>query len=77
MNAVIDRIVNNIGVLLIGDEELKVDFPLKLLPKGSKEGSWLKITVEIDQTGAANQTEKIEGMLDKLKNKPREARKHE
>jgi len=71
MKAVIDRIVNNIGVLLIGDEELKVDFPLKLLPKGSKEGNWLKITVEPDQAGTAKQTEKIEGMLDKLKNKQR------
>ena len=71
MKAVIDRIESNVAVLLVGDEELKVDFPLKLLPKGSKEGSWLKITVELDQAGTAKQTEKIEGMLDKLKNKQR------
>ena len=38
MKAVIDHIVNNIGVLLIGDEELIVAVPLKLLPKDSKVG---------------------------------------
>jgi hypothetical protein len=71
MKAVIDRIMSNVAVLMVGDEELKVDFPVKLLPKGSKEGSWLKIEIDLDQAGTAKQTEKIEGMLDKLKSKPR------
>lgn len=71
MKAVIDRIEGNVAVLLVGDEEIKVDFPAKLLPKGSKEGSWLRITIEIDQAGTAKQTEKVEGMLNKLKNKKR------
>ncbi len=71
MKAVIDRFESNVAVLLVGADELKVDFPKKLLPKGSKEGSWLKVSIELDQEGTAKQTEKIEGMLDKLKNKPR------
>ena len=72
MKAVIDRFESNVAVLLVGDKEVKVDFPKILLPKGSKEGSWLKISIELDQAGTAKQTEKIEGMLDKLKNKQRE-----
>ncbi len=33
MKAVIDRIVEDYAVLLVGDEEIKVDIPKKLLPK--------------------------------------------
>ncbi len=72
MKAVIDRFEGNVAVLLVGDKEEKVDFPKTLLPKGSKEGSWLKVVIELDEEGTAKQTEKIEGMLDKLKNKPRQ-----
>jgi hypothetical protein len=71
MKAVIDRFEGNFAVVLFGDDEVKVNFPKKLLPKGAKEGSWLKLTVELDPVGTAKQTEKIEGMLDKLKNKQR------
>jgi hypothetical protein len=69
MKAVIDRFEGNVAVLLVGDNEVKVDLPKALLPKGSKEGSWLKLTIELDQAGTAKQEEKIQGMLDKLKNK--------
>lgn len=69
MKAVIDRFEGNIAVLLVGDKEVKVDFPKILLPKGSKEGSWLFLSIDIDREGTKRQEEKIKGMLDKLKNK--------
>lgn len=69
MKAVVDRIENDIAVLLIGDEEYKADIPLKLLPEGTHEGSWLTVTFELDTAGEAQQREKIAGLLEKLKNK--------
>ncbi len=69
MKAVIDRFEENLAVVLFGDEEIKVDIPKKLLPKGAKEGSWLKVSIDLDKEGTKKQEEKIRSKLDKLKNK--------
>ncbi len=69
MKAVIDRLEGDLAVLLFGEEEIKVDFPLALLPHGVKEGSWLKVSFEMDLKGEQKQREKIEGLLQKLRNK--------
>ncbi len=41
MKAVIDRFREGYAVVLVGDEEVKIDIPQELLPKEAKEGSWL------------------------------------
>ena len=41
-------------------------------PTGGKEGSWLKVSFELDTEGEKKQREKIEGLLDKLKKKSKE-----
>lgn len=69
MKAVIDRFEGDYAVVLFGDEEIKADIPKKLLPKGSKEGSWLKINFELDKEGTKKQEDKIKAKLDKLKKK--------
>lgn len=55
MKAGIDHFKGNLAVLLIGDEEIKVVIPRKLLPKGVKEGSWLKVSFELDPEGKKRQ----------------------
>ena len=72
MKAVVDRIENQTAVLLFGDEEIKVDMPLKLLPAGTREGSLLQVDFTLDRKGEAAQREKISNLLDKLKNKSRQ-----
>lgn len=69
MKAVIDRFEGDFAVVLFGDEEIKVDIPRQLLPKGAKEGSWLRVSFELDLEKTKAQKEKIKGLLDKLKNK--------
>ncbi|MGB4290452.1 MAG: DUF3006 domain-containing protein [Dethiobacteria bacterium] len=69
MKAVIDRFEGDFAVVLFGDEEIKLNIPRKLLPKGSCEGSWLKVTFELDPEGEKKQREKIEDLLKKLKDK--------
>ena len=69
MKAVIDRFEGNYAVVLFGDKEIQADIPKILLPKGSKEGSWLNIIFELDEAGTKKQEEKISALLEKLKNK--------
>ncbi|MBS4029858.1 MAG: DUF3006 domain-containing protein [Clostridiales bacterium] len=69
MKAVIDRFEEDYAVVLFGDEEIKVDIPKKLLPEGVQEGSWLRVSFELDQEGTQKQKEKIKDMLDKLSGK--------
>ncbi|NLJ56550.1 MAG: DUF3006 domain-containing protein [Firmicutes bacterium] len=71
MKAVIDRFEGNYAVLLFGTKEIKVDFPRELLPAAVKEGTWLKITLEIDKKETAGQRQKISKLLDKLQEKNR------
>lgn len=69
MKAVIDRFEGEYAVVLIGDEEIKLDVPINLLPEGCREGGWLKMRFELDPEGTRSQEEKIVGLLDKLKKK--------
>lgn len=70
MKSVIDRFEGDYAVVLFGDEEIKVDIPKKLLPEGVREGSWLKVSFELDEEGTQKHKDKIKDLLDKLK-KPR------
>lgn len=69
MKAVIDRFEGEYAVVLFGDEEIKVDIPKKLLPANVQEGSWLNVSFELDANVTNKQTEKIQNLLEKLKNK--------
>ncbi len=69
MKAVIDRIVDGVAVMLLGEDEHKVEIPVALLPEGAREGSWLKVSLELDQEGEMQQREKISNLLEKLRNK--------
>ncbi len=69
MKAVIDRFEGDKAMVLFGDDEVKADIPRALLPADAKEGSWLKVTFEIDYDTTRERKERISGLLDKLKNK--------
>ena len=69
MKAVVDRIEGDRAVLLFGDEEIKVDFPLVLLPAGVNEGSIIQATFQLDHVSESQQREKISDLLEKLKDK--------
>lgn len=71
MKAVLDRFEGDYAILLFGEEEIRVDLPRALLPPGAKEGSWYRVSFEPDPEGERKQREKIEDLLNKLKNKNR------
>ncbi|HHT65859.1 MAG: DUF3006 domain-containing protein [Caldicoprobacterales bacterium] len=72
MKAVVDRIENQIAVVLIGEEEIKVDIPLVLLPEGTRESSHLNISFELDEAGEASKRERIAAMLERLSQKKKQ-----
>ena len=66
----LDRIEEDIAVLLVRDEEkIKINIPLCLLPVGSKEGDILDIAItrDVQETEAAK--ERVSSLLEKLKKK--------
>jgi hypothetical protein len=70
MNAVIDRIEGELAVLLVGDKgEIRVNFPLSLLPEGSKESDVLNISVERDPEAIEKTKERVTDLMEKLKKK--------
>jgi hypothetical protein len=66
----LDRIEGCTAVLLLrGDESIKIDVPLFLLPQESKEGDILNISIERDVQETEAAKERVSALLEKLKNK--------
>lgn len=51
--AYIDRFEGELAVLLLGDEERKVNFPKAFLPAEAGEGDYLKIDIVKDEEATA------------------------
>ena len=69
MKATIDRIEGNIAIVLVGDEGIKLDIPLSLLPDGCKEGDVLNMSFERDVVGTEQTKERVSDLMEKLKKK--------
>ncbi len=68
MKAVIDRIDEDIAVLIqVDDETVHVNVPVTLLPSGSREGDILTITCERDVEATRAAHERVAGLVDRLK----------
>ena len=66
MQAVIDRIEEDKAVLLVGEEEKKVIFPLTYLPEGVGEGDYLKLEICPDPEATKNAREEAAELLKSL-----------
>ena len=70
MKATVDRIENDIAVLLIRpDEKHDITIPIEYLPEGTKEGDILNLEFEIDKKETEDTKKRVGNLLDKLKNK--------
>jgi hypothetical protein len=70
MKAVIDRIEGELAVLLMGEEgKIRVNFPISLLPEGSKESDVLSIALERDPQATQQTKERTSSLMEKLKKK--------
>lgn len=69
LSAVIDRFEEDKAVLLIGDEEIKVNFPRKLLDKNLKEGDYVTLDIKYDAKATKEAQEEVQNLLKSLKDK--------
>ena len=66
--AVIDRFEEDKAVLLAGDEEdIKINFPRKLLDKNLKEGDYITIDIKYDDEATQKAKEEVASLLKSLK----------
>ncbi len=66
MQAIVDRIEGEIAILEI-EGEILIELPKKFLPKGTREGNILKMTLEIDKIKEKKQRDKVKKLQEKLK----------
>lgn len=64
--AVIDRFEDDKAVLLLGEDEKKVVFPVSELPEGAEEGDYLKIKITYDAEATAAAAEEAARLLKEL-----------
>ena len=65
--AVVDRIEDGgTAVLLVGEEEHKVELPATLLPEGAEGGSHLSINVSLDEASRREAEERVKALQEKL-----------
>jgi hypothetical protein len=65
--AVIDRIEDGgTAVLLVGEDEHKVELPAALLPEGAESGSHLVINVSLDEASRKEAEDRVKALQEKL-----------
>ena len=65
--AVIDRVEDGrMAVLLVGEEETKVELSASLLPEGAEGGSHLVITIALDEASRKEAEERVKALQEKL-----------
>ena len=75
--AVVDRVEDGgTAVLLVGEDELKVELPASLLPEGAEGGSHLSVTVALDEASRGEAEERVRALQEKLEKRGGEGRKN-
>ena len=69
LQAIIDRFEGSLAVLLIGQDETRLEVPRCLLPKGAKEGDVLEINVKKLKVKTAKAKADVAAMIKRLKAK--------
>jgi len=65
--AVVDRIEDNgVAVLLVGEEEHKVELPASLLPEGAEGGSHLSVNITLDEASRKEAEARVKALQEKL-----------
>ena len=65
--AVIDRIEDGgTAVVLVGEDEHKVELPASLLPEGAEGGSHLSINISLDEASRKEAEARVKALQEKL-----------
>ncbi len=67
LRAVIDRFEGDLAVVLVGDEEYRLDVPRRFLPPGAREGDVLVLRWEVDRRETEARRKGVVQLIDELK----------
>lgn len=75
MKAVIDRFEGEFAILIVGEDEQRINVLRKLLPKQTREGNWLQVEIQngevssimIDEEETAKAKQRIAEKLTRLR----------
>jgi hypothetical protein len=74
--AVIDRIEDGgTAVVLVGEDEHKVELPASLLPEGAESGSHLLLNVSLDEASRREAEGRVKALQEKLEKRGGEGQK--
>ena len=73
IQAIIDRFEGSKAVLFLGEEEVQVVWPRRILPKEVKEGDILQVTLQIDNEATAAAKAEAENLLEQILGKNQES----
>ena len=62
----IDRISGGVATLIYGEGEFSATLPARALPKGEREGDWLRATFEPDPDKSERMRREIDSLMDEL-----------
>lgn len=79
---VVDRVVGDVAVVLVGGDEAEYELATESLPEGAREGSWLRVRLEGDGlavigrnvAGESEQRHRLEDRLGRLRGERRGGR---
>jgi hypothetical protein len=70
---VVDRIEGDLAVVVLyEDDSVKFNFPVRLLPEGTREGDHLTVTFAPDEESRELERQRIADLLNELKSRPDE-----
>jgi hypothetical protein len=68
MKATVDRIEEGIAVLIDRDDDTRrISIPVSLVPRGSREGDVITLTLERDEEATAAAKARVSGLVEKLR----------
>ena len=66
VQAFVDRIEGDCATLLLGDEGRPVCWPVEALPENAGEGSFVSITLTLDEKATKAAEDVIDSLIDRL-----------
>jgi len=70
LKVTVDRIEGAVALLIsCEDESVQVNVPVRLLPRGCREGDILTLRIERDRAATEAAQERVAGLVEKLKSK--------
>jgi len=71
MRAFVDRIENDVAVLLLGEDgSVVLNIPLSMLPDDIREGLYIDVAFAIDTESTNKAHDEVQSLLDSMPNEP-------